>query len=73
MPTQNKTTIKATQAPERPVLEVGKTRVRIFQEPTGRWHISNDDLPYLEARGTGYPTRAAAVKDAKSWGWIICH
>jgi hypothetical protein len=54
-----------------PRVEFNVTRVRIFQEPTGRWHISNDDLPHLDARGTGYPTRAAAVKDAKYWGWTI--
>jgi hypothetical protein len=54
-----------------PAREYGKTRVRIFQEPTGRWHISNDDLPYLDARGTGYASRAEAVRDAKQWGWTI--
>ncbi len=34
---------------------------RIFEEPTGKFHICDDGLDYLDARGTGYDTRRHAI------------
>lgn len=34
---------------------------RIFQEMTGLWHICDDGLPYLDARGVGYRSRREAI------------
>jgi len=41
-----------------------KAVARIFQEPTGKWHICDDALPYLDARGSGYDTKAQAIRAA---------
>ena len=37
---------------------------RIFQEPTGKYHICDDDLGYLDARGCGYDTKSQAIRAA---------
>jgi len=42
---------------------------RVFQEPTGSWHICSDELPYLDARGLGYPTRRDAIQAARGCGY----
>ncbi len=38
---------------------------RIFQEPTGQWHISDDALGYLDAQGRAYKSRAAAIRSLR--------
>jgi hypothetical protein len=37
---------------------------RICEEPGG-WVISPDAIPYIDARGTHYPTRRAAIAAAR--------
>jgi hypothetical protein len=41
---------------------------RIFEEPDG-YHFCDDDLDYLDARGQGYPNRAAAMRAAYESGY----
>jgi len=43
-----------------------KIVARIFQEPTGKYHICPDDAPCLDARGNGYATKAQALRAAAS-------
>lgn len=38
--------------------------VRIFEEADG-WHYCDNALPYLDARGKGYPSKAAALRAAR--------
>ena len=38
-----------------------KIVARIFQEPTGKWHVCDDAADYLDARGTGYNSRREAI------------
>ena len=33
----------------------------IHQASTGRWHITDDCLDYLDERGTSFPSRRAAI------------
>jgi hypothetical protein len=42
------------------------TVARIFQEPTGKYYICDDASDYLDARGPGYDTKAAALRAAAS-------
>ena len=37
---------------------------RIFQEPTGLYHICDDEEDFLDARGRGYHSKIAAVRAA---------
>ena len=37
--------------------------IRIFEE-AGGYHICDDDLDYMDARGRPYPTKAAATRGA---------
>ena len=39
---------------------------RIFQECTGLFHICDHSLPYLDARGRGYPSRREAIASLRS-------
>lgn len=41
---------------------------RIFREASG-YHICSDSLDYLDARGTGYRTKAAALRAAREAGY----
>ena len=41
---------------------------RIFQEADG-FHWSPESLPYLDARGSGYPARADAIRCAYLAGY----
>ena len=41
-------------------MKTPKRIVRIFQEPDGKWYICDDSADCLDARGYGWPTRAAA-------------
>ena len=41
---------------------------RIFYESDG-YHISDDSLSYLDARGKAYKSRSAAIKAAKEMGY----
>jgi len=45
-----------------------KTIARIFQEPTGLYHVCNDAGP-LDARGTGHRTKAEAMRAAARDGY----
>ena len=38
-----------------------KVVARIFQEPTGLWHVCDDAEDYLDARGMGYKSRREAI------------
>ena len=42
--------------------------VRIFQEADG-FHWSPDSLPYLDARGYGYPAKADCIRGAYLHGY----
>ena len=46
-----------------------KTVARIHQAPTGRYHITDDDLPYLDETGIGYPNERIAIKTARELGY----
>jgi hypothetical protein len=41
----------------------------LFTEVTGFYHLSDDDLAYLDARGPGYKTKAAAMRAAAESGY----
>ena len=41
-----------------------KRVARIFEEPTGKYHICDDGLDYLDARGCGYDTKSQALRAA---------
>jgi hypothetical protein len=41
---------------------------RIFQEPTGKWYVCDDALPYLDARGYAYGSRREAVEGLRRNG-----
>lgn len=41
---------------------------RIHQSLTGRWHITDDSLPYLDERGASYPSERAAIRAARDSG-----
>lgn len=45
-----------------------KTVARIFEEPTGKYHVCDDAQDYLDARGTGFDTRRAAISAAAAGG-----
>ena len=38
-----------------------KRVARIFQEPTGKWYICDNNLDYLDARGCAYDNRRQAI------------
>ena len=40
----------------------------IHESPTGRWHITDNALPYLDERGQSYPTERAAIRAARASG-----
>lgn len=42
---------------------------RIFQESTGQYHICDDSLDYLDARGRGFDAKADAMRTAFSMGF----
>jgi len=41
----------------------------IHEEPTGRYHVSDASLDYLDARGPGYLTKAEALRQAAEAGY----
>ena len=41
-----------------------RTVARIFREVNGLYYICDDELPYLDARGVGYRTKADALRAA---------
>lgn len=41
---------------------------RIFEEPTGKYHICDDGLDYLDARGKGYDSRRQAIQSIRQYG-----
>ncbi len=43
---------------------------RIFEEPTGKYHICDDGLDYLDARGHAHDTKADAMRAAARDGYI---
>lgn len=42
-----------------------KMVARIHEAPTGRWHVTNDALDYLDERGDGQATRRDAIQSAR--------
>ena len=42
---------------------------RIFEECTGLYHICDDSVDYLDARGRGYRTKMEAMQTAKDAGY----
>lgn len=42
---------------------------RIFEECTGKYHVCDEALDYLDARGSGYDTRGEAIRAAASSGY----
>ena len=50
-------------------MKITKNIARIHQAPTGRWHITNDALPYLDERSHGYKSRREAVAISRYQGW----
>lgn len=42
---------------------------RVFEECTGKYHICDDGLPHLDARGPGYDTKAQALRVAVHIGY----
>jgi len=42
-----------------------KTVARIFQEVTGKYHICDNNLSYLDARGYGYNSRREAIRSIR--------
>lgn len=47
----------------------GKQIARVFQEPTGLYHVSDESLDYLDACGPGHATKAAALRAAWANGY----
>ena len=45
-----------------------KSTANIHEAPTGRWHITNNDLPHLDERGQGYRTEREAIRAARESG-----
>ncbi len=43
-----------------------KRVARIFQEPTGKYHICGNDLGYLDVRGKAYNTRREAIANLRA-------
>ena len=46
-----------------------KRIARVFREPTGLYYYCSDDLPFLDARGTGAHTKRAAMENAYAAGY----
>jgi hypothetical protein len=46
-----------------------KRVARIFEEVTGLFHVCDDALDYLDARGTAYRTKADALRAAAVAGY----
>ena len=46
------------------VVKFSPKSVRIFEESDG-WHYCAAELDYYDARGRGYPSRAAAMRAAR--------
>ena len=46
-----------------------KKVARIFQEPTGKYHICSEDSETLDARGKGHLTKAEAMIAAVRMGY----
>ena len=42
---------------------------RVFQEPTGLYHVCDDALDHLDAGGPGHLTKAQALRHALSCGY----
>jgi hypothetical protein len=45
---------------------------RIFEEPTGKYHVCDDDSPTLDARGHGYEFKIDAMRAAFRDGYSHC-
>jgi hypothetical protein len=47
-----------------------KTRkiARIHQAPTGRWHVTDDALDYLDEGGKGYASERDAIRAIRAEG-----
>ncbi len=45
-----------------------QTTAYIHEAPTGRWHITDDALDYLDERGRGHKSERAAIKAARESG-----
>lgn len=48
---------------------MGRKAARIFEEPTGLYHVCNDDAEMLDARGRGHQTKAEALRAAAMAGY----
>ncbi|WP_028321260.1 hypothetical protein [Desulfatiglans anilini] len=46
-----------------------KRIAHVFEEVTGLYHFCSNDLPYRDARGPGYKSKAAAVRAAWQSGY----
>ena len=50
------------------MMTVART-ARLHTAPTGRYHVTDNRLGYLDECGSGYETKAAALRDAVSEGY----